>query len=59
MGQYHKVQHQILGHWYSATLIVQYQNSTTLNCATVNSATSDSATLKDSAVIVQHKTLLH
>ena len=49
--QYYEVQHQIVGHWYSATLIVQYQNSTIFNSATVisaasNSATSNSATLK-------------
>ena len=59
MRQYHKVQHQIVGQWSGATLIVHYQNSITLNCATDNSATSNSATLKDSTIIVQHKTVVH
>ena len=37
--QYQEVQDQIVGHWYSATLIMQYQKSTTLNQATSNSGT--------------------
>ena len=45
------MQHQIVEHRYSATLIVQYLNSATFNSATVNigasnSATSNRATLK-------------
>ena len=44
MVQYQDVQQQIVGHWYSAMLIVQYSNSTTFNCAAVSSATSNSAT---------------
>ena len=44
--QYQGVQQQIVGHWYSTTLIVQYQNSATLNSAALNSGTLNRTTLK-------------
>ena len=44
--QYQEVQHQMVGYWYSATLIVQCQNSVTVNSAASNSGTSNRATLK-------------
>ena len=59
MVQYQEFQHQIVGHWNSATLRVQYLSSATFNYAAVSSATSNGATLTDLTLTVQHKTVLH